>query len=389
MTNIENVPLILIGSSKENADNVASSLKKYTDLQVSNVSTELNDLRMILAERRPCIVMVGPDFAFKDIESIVKDYEYSLRLVMLIILSGKVTGDLLKNAIKLGVSDVLQFPFDFTELKESVGKLNKILKHMLLNMKEESTLFGNKNNARAKTVMVFGTKGGSGKSFVASNIAINIRKRSGKNVVLFDLNYDYGDASLLLNVFPKQTIFDLSMLLEQINPEFLNSFLVVHSSGIKILPAPLDPSQAESIDLSTTIKIFDALSRNFDYIVIDSPPRFSEEVLALLKKVDLMCIIASMDVSNIKNLKISLKLLEQLKFPSEKIITIVNRSNTKVGIEVADIEETIFTKIDILIPSSIMVPLSINKGKPIIDSYPRSTIAASINKLTNLILERA
>jgi len=388
MTNIENVPLILIGSSKEDVASISSSLKKYTDLNISNVSTELNDLKIVLSEKKPCVVMLGPDFEMKDIEKIVKDFEYNLRFVMIILLSRTISAGLLKNAIKLGMADVIQYPLDFSELDPTIEKINKIMKQLLQNMEEEAAIFGKKPDNRAKTIMIFGTKGGSGKSFLASNLAINIHQATKKSVLLFDLHYDYGDASLILNIFPKQTIFDLSMVLDQINPDFLNDFLVGHTSGIKILPAPLDPAQAESIDLSTTVKIFDVLSRSFDYIVIDCPPRFSEEVLALLKKVDSMCVIASMDVSSIKNMKISLKLLEQLKFPSDKITTIINRSNTKVGIEVADIEETIFRKIDVLIPSSIMVPLSINKGKPIILSYPKSPISASINKLTGLIMAK-
>jgi Flp pilus assembly CpaE family ATPase len=170
--------------------------------------------------------------------------------------------------------------------------------------------------------------------------------------------------------------------------EFLNGFLSTHPSGIKVLPAPTDPSQAELVDLGTTINIFGMLNKMFDYMVIDSPSRFSEEVLAVLKKLDWLCMVSSMDVASIKNLKVSLKLLRQLKFPDHKIITIMNRANARVGLDLNELESAISRKIDVFIPSSIMVPIAMNKGKSVIELYPKSAVTSSINKLTNMILKK-
>ncbi len=130
------------------------------------------------------------------------------------------------------------------------------------------------------------------------------------------------------------------------------------------------------------------LNKIFDYMVIDSPSRFSEEVLAMLKQLDWLCMVSSMDVASIKNLKVSLKLLKQLKFPEHKIITIMNRANSKVGIDLNEIESTISRKIDVFIPSSIMVPVAMNKGKSVIELYPKSAVTGGINKLTRIILKK-
>jgi pilus assembly protein CpaE len=388
MSRITKIKTVLIGNSADNNELIIRSLKDFPDLNISLTLTNVEDLELILKYNKPVIVMLGPDLNFGDIERVIQNNEYSLRFVMVIALAYRVSGDLFKRALKLGISDILQFPFDLHELKNAVVKINKILGQYATSVEENTAYVGSKSKLLCKNIMVFSTKGGAGKSFIATSLAINLIKQSSKDVALFDMHYDTGDASLILNIYPKQTIFDLTMIKENLNLEFLNGFLSTHPSGIKVLPAPTDPSQAELVDLGTTINIFGMLNKMFDYMVIDSPSRFSEEVLAVLKKLDWLCMVSSMDVASIKNLKVSLKLLRQLKFPDHKIITIMNRANTRVGLDLNELESAISRKIDVFIPSSIMVPIAMNKGKSVIELYPKSAVTSSINKLTNMILKK-
>jgi pilus assembly protein CpaE len=108
----------------------------------------------------------------------------------------------------------------------------------------------------------------------------------------------------------------------------------------------------------------------------------------VLKKLDWLCMVSTMDVASVKNLKVSLKLLRQLKFPDHKIITIMNRANARVGLDLNELESAISRKIDVFIPSSIMVPIAMNKGKSVIELYPKSAVTSSINKLTGMILKK-
>jgi pilus assembly protein CpaE len=235
--------------------------------------------------------------------------------------------------------------------------------------------------------MFFSSKGGTGKSFIATNLAIDLYNQTKKRVVLVDLNYQSGDVALILDIIPKHTFFDITSILNQLDAEMLSSYLTPHSSGIKILPAPVNPTQSESISTKATLKILDTLSKICDYMVIDSPANFSENTLAILDKIDYLCMVASMDVLSIKNLKVSLEVVEQLNFPYEKILLIINRANTKVGITTDEIEATLTRKIDIAIPSDRLVPLTINQGNPIINTHPKSAVSKSINKLTKHIIK--
>jgi pilus assembly protein CpaE len=191
----------------------------------------------------------------------------------------------------------------------------------------------------------------------------------------------------MLDLHPKYSIYDIIPVLEQLDPKVLESFLTTHSSGIKVIPAPLDISKSTGINIEATLKILDNLSRISDYVVIDTSSYFSDDILNIFRDTDYLCIITSKDTPSIKNLKIALQLLDQLKFPRENIWIVLNRADSKVGITLEEIEETIQRKIDIAIPSDRIVPITVNKGIPVIMDVPRSPVTKSIKKLIKIITE--
>lgn len=383
---MEKVPIAVIDKEKGNIERVSSLLENLTEIEIIQTSTSLEDLELLFQEKLQTLVLLGPAYKLEDAQKLLRNYSTSLRYVKVILLVGKTSTSLLREAIKLNIHDVLEFPFTYHDLNESIKRVKDIFKEILAEqtgVPEEKVALVKKG---AKKITVLGTKGGSGKSFIATNLAIDLANLLKKRVTLFDLNYQFGDVALMLNLFPKHTVYDIMSVVDQLDSEMLNSFLTTHSSGVKVLPAPIDPTQDEAISTKTTKKILDILSDFNDYIVIDTPSSFSDNVLLILEETDCLCMITGMDVPSIKNLKITLQLLEQLKFPSEKIFLILNRADTKVGITIDEIKKTIGRRnIDITIPSNRVVPLSVNKGVPVVTDAPRSSVSKSIHKLTNLL----
>lgn len=379
------VPIVIIDKEKGNVEKISSLLENLTEIEIFQTSTSLEDLELLFQEKLQSLVLLGPDYKLEDVQKLLQNYSTSLRYVKIILLVGKTSTSLLKEAIKLNIHDVLEFPFTYNDLNESVKRAKDIFKEILAEqtgVPKEKAAPGEKG---AKKITIFSTKGGSGKSFIATNLAIDLANLLKKKVALFDLNYQFGDVALMLNLFPKHTVYDIMSVIDQLDSEMLNSFLTTHSSGVKVLPAPIDPTQNEAISTKTTKKILDTLSEFNDYIVIDTPSSFSDNVLLIIEETDYLCMMTSMDVPSIKNLKITLQLLEQLKFPPEKIILILNRADTKVGITIDEIKKTIGRSIDITIPSNRVVPISVNKGVPVVTDAPRSSVSQSIHKLTNLL----
>ncbi|MEO6627526.1 MAG: hypothetical protein ABIP03_03055, partial [Aquihabitans sp.] len=120
------------------------------------------------------------------------------------------------------------------------------------------------------------------------------------------------------------------------------------------------------------------------HVVIDTPAYFNDVVLSLIEESDDVLLVAGMDIPNIKNVKIGLQTLRLLNTPMSKLHLILNRANSKVKLEVSEVERTLQVKAEALIPSDVVVPQSVNKGTPVVLDAPKSDVAKSLEKLADL-----
>ena len=384
---MDNILITLIDKTEESIGRVSRLLRNLSDLDIGQTGTSLDDLRSLMLEKIPAIVLVGPLYTLVDLENLLKTCGQGAGLVKIILFTGEQSSNIFRKAIKINIFDVLEFPFNYGDMKEAISRARIAIKEITGEKDIPQTEETRAKNKISKNIMIFSSKGGTGKSFIATNLAIDLYNQTKKRVVLVDLNYQSGDIALILDIVPRHTFYDITSIINQLDTEMLSSFLTLHSSGVKVLPAPVDPTQSESISTKATVKVLDTLAKICDYMVIDAPSNFSENTLALLEKIDFLCMVASMDVPSIKNLKVALEVVDQLKFPEENILIIINRANTKVGITTDEIEDTLKRKIDITIPSDRLVPLTINQGNPIISVYPKSAVSKSINKLTKYLIK--
>jgi len=369
------IPVAIVDREVNNIDKIKYLLDKFPGLEVIRTGTEISDLEVLLAERKPCLVWVGPAYKLNDIENLITTYRSSLYFLKIILLVRGASADLLKKALKLNIHDVLEIPFSYSDMKEAIERAGRSL------IQEDKV----ERKTAHKRITVFGTKGGVGKSFISVNLAVGLIEGARKKVSIFDTNYQFGDIALMLNLNPKYSVYDILPVINELDPKVLHDFLTTHSSGLRVLPAPLDLSRGTGINSKVTIKILENLSQIGDYTVVDTASYFSDDILDILRDTDYLCIVTSKDTPSIKNLKISLQILDQLKFPRENIYIILNRADSKVGITLEEIEQTIQRKVDVAIPSDRIVPISVNKGVPVILDAPRSAVAKSIQKLVRLI----
>ena len=374
---MKKVPVILIEKDEKNIQRILPIIKAYSNLDSIKFSNNILDLEIVLVRKMPSVVFIGPSHSLAEIEEMLNLYNHSLSYIKIVLFSNEISAELLKSAIKLNIHDVLEYPLSEKDLKDSLDRA--------------AYLFGDseepeeKNIQNCKKIMFFSTKGGAGNTFLTVNFAVALRERTKSEVIIYDLNYQFGDIALMLNIYPKNTIFDL-VTLNKYDPETLKIFLSTHNSGVKVLPSPIDPSQGETIKFVASVNVYDALNNISDYLIIDSPFGFSESVLYFIEQVDYLFLVATKDVPSVKNLKICLQLLEKLKFPEEKIYVVLNREDSKVDIETDEIEKTIVRKIDVKIPSDRIVPISINKGIPAVIGAPRSPVSKNIYKMTDILL---
>jgi pilus assembly protein CpaE len=225
---------------------------------------------------------------------------------------------------------------------------------------------------------VFSAKGGCGKTTLATNLAAALAESGRGSVVLIDLDLSFGDVAIALQLFPTHTIADAVPLGEDLDGPALASLLTSHRSGLQALVAPMEPSSAETIDTNTVTRVIDLLRDEFDYIVIDTPPALDDNVLAAFDRSDIVALLATLDIPALKNLKLTLETLELIGYPKDRLRVVLNRSDSKVGLALPEVEKTLKAPIVAQIPSSRDVPASTNRGVAIITDEPKNPVSVAI-----------
>ena len=305
---------------------------------------------------------VPPDDALKAAQSL-RDSAVSGAVLMMV---GSAKADFLRKAIRAGVADVLDKTAPMAEVEASLRAAIAIATRQPLGGSAE----GERSEA-GDIVTVFSTKGGVGKTVVATNLAVAMTEL-GKSVVLIDLDLQFGDVGIVLGLEPTQTIIGAVQSGERLDAAMLDGFLVTHPSGLKVLLAPIQPEDAEIVTASRVDRILRLLAERFDYVVVDTPPMLDDAVLAALDRSSRVIAITMMDVASIKNSRISLQKLKQLGYNGSLVEVLLNRADSKVYLREEAVEDAIGLPIKYRLPSDAQVPRALNKGVPVVLEAPRS-----------------
>jgi pilus assembly protein CpaE len=331
----------------------------------------------------PLIVVFGPSYStangLKEVRSLTRRHP-ELAAIMVV---EELTTQMLQQALRAGVSDVVASPADSAQLLEAIERASETLS---LVPAPPARSDGAAHEGRL--ISVFSTKGGAGKSVVASNLAVILARQTSAPVALVDADLQFGDVAVMMKLTPQHTIVDAVAAIHRLDPQLLQSLLVRHEpSGLYVLPAPVEPAFADQVSGADMVRIVKILQSFCAYVVIDTPAHFNDVVLALLEESDDILLISGMDIPNIKNVKLGLQTLRLLNIPVSKLKLVLNRSNSKVKLDIGEVERTLQMKADALIPSDILVPQSVNKGVPAVIDAPKSAVSRSLEQLAGLFVD--
>ncbi|MDQ1490597.1 MAG: pilus assembly protein CpaE [Actinomycetota bacterium] len=336
-----------------------------------------------LAEYQPpgrqLVVIFGPGLADAPGLSDIERFTRARPDAGAILVAAELSTGLLQQALRSGVRDVLGAPTEAYSLHESVERVSRTL--TTVPTLPSAGLAGEAPEL-GRVITVSSTKGGSGKSVVATNLATSLAQRTSRPVVLVDADLQFGDVAVMMRLAAPHTLVDAVSAQGRLDAQFLQSLLCRHEpSGLLILPAPLEPSFAERVSGADMVRIVEILQSFCAYVVIDTPAQFNDVVLALIEHSDDILMVAGMDIPNIKNTKLGLQTLRMLGVPEEKLLLLLNRADSKVQLDVAEVERTLGIKAGCLVPNDIVVPQTVNKGVPVVLDAPRSDVARALERL--------
>jgi pilus assembly protein CpaE len=270
---------------------------------------------------------------------------------------------LLGEAFESGVDDIVTLPTD-----SSAGVDAAVVRQLVFAL--EKAVMRKRGGSEPKTeavrnvICVLGLKGGSGKTLTATNLGVSLAM-AGRSVALMDLDLQFGDLALAMGITPVRTIYDLVRSGGSLDAGKLDDFLVDHPSGARALLAPVRPDQAAIITVSFLAEVERLLSEMFEFVVIDTPPAFTPEVISAIDSSTDVLVVAMRDTLSLKNTKLGLETLERMEYDRRRMKLLLNRANTNVGIERDDVLAILGRDVDVLVPSNRDITRSINQGVPI------------------------
>ena len=332
------------------------------------------------ASDRGRIAVLGPGLELSESLAFAEKVEHDRDGTATLLVAHKLESEVLREAMRSGVDDVLTVSATVDEWAEAITRTRARL------IAEHDLDVDAASEKRGRIVSVFSTKGGCGKSLVASNLAVLAADRTKQRIALIDLDLQSGDLAIMFQVMPALSIFDAATEADRLDEEALEAYFTGHRSGVSLLAAPLEPSLAEQVEPEGVKAILDMLPAMFPLSIVDGPPLFTDQMLIALDVSDDIILVGSMDVPSIKNLKLAISTISQLGHPREQLKVVLNRADSKVGLRTSEVEKSLGVEIDVQIPSSRDVPLSINQGTPLAMSRPRSPVVQAIAELLPAVM---
>jgi len=324
------------------------------------------------------VVFVGPEIEVH--YALDYAYEFDLQLPdMSVIVFAPASADVLGEALHAGVRDVV----DPLAGDHRILDAYKRAVEATSRARSRITAEERKVEAGGRVITVVSPKGGSGKTTIATNLAIGLTAVAPGQVAILDLDLQFGDVATSLQLLPEHNIADAAKSVASLDSMSLKVLLTHHPADLYALCAPESPAEGERITAAQTASIIALMKREFRYIVIDTAAGLGEQTLAAMESANDAVLVCSMDVPGVRSFRTTLATLDQIGMTSALRHIVLTRADSRVGLNIDDIERTIGRSIDVTIPSSRAVTLSINQGTPILQSdQRRSPVYQALQRLT-------
>jgi pilus assembly protein CpaE len=351
----------------------------------------------VTIDRSIHLVVLGPGVALPDALGFAERQRLARPALGVVLLRDEIDVRLLGEAIRAGVREVVEGR-DPEAIRSACARSLQVSRQLgnaapgadgPARVGGPTGAGGAAEPADARLVTVFAGKGGCGKSTMSTNLAVALSAGGRRRVLLMDLDLSFGDVAIMLQLVPERTIVDAVAMAGRLDQTGLRSLLTPYASGLDTLLAPSGPADGERVSRDLVAEILQVARRCFDYIVVDSPPFFSDQVLAAMDVSDHYVLLATPDIPSLKNLRLALDMFDLLEYGQEQRVIVLNRSDSRVGPTQADIERVVRAPIKGHVPSTRDVPVSINRGVPLMVQAPDHPVSRAIREIAEVRLGAA
>jgi pilus assembly protein CpaE len=384
----DRIRVLIVDDIPETRDHLSKLLGFESDVEVVGTAPGGSEAIEAAISLRPDVVLMDINMPGMDGITATERLATDVPTTAVVMMSVQGEADYLRRSMLAGAREFLVKPFSADELTASIRQVWAREKDKLARIVMPAAAAAATNGAShdGQVISVFSPKGGVGRTTIAVNLAV-AAATLGRRVALVDASFQFGDVGVLLNLNPKnKSIADLAAELDAGELESLDTFMISHSSGVRVLLAPPKPEQAELIGPSAIRRVIERLRTEHDLVVVDCPATFNEPTIAVLDQSDTILTLLTLEITSVKNMRLFLETADQLGYAKDKIRLVLNRADSTLGIRVADVEHSIGRKVDhTIVSEGRSVVYALNRGVPFFLSNREAQVSQDIQRLAQAV----
>ncbi len=386
------IKVLIVDDIPETRDHLTKLLGFEQEIDVAGTAGSGEESIQMAMDLRPDVIVM--DINMPGMDGVAASEIISQRLPTSPIIMMSVHGEAesLRRAMLAGAREFLVKPFSGDEFAQSIKAVYE--RELARKAQLAATLPAApaRENVTAtdvedhQVIAVFSPKGGAGRTTIATNLALALKKETEARVCLVDANLQFGDVGVLLNLNPKNRSVLDAVEGGEPDGDIIDSVVVDHSTGIRVLLAPPSPEGADLVTPAYLRKIIDHLRMTHDFVVVDLPSALNDHSLAVMDAADTILVLSALEITTIKNVRLFLEVADQLEYDRGKIRLVINRADSAQGIRIGDVEASIRRPIDgSIVSDGRLAVLAVNRGVPFVVSHPEGALSRDIFKLARTL----
>lgn len=391
----DRIKVLIVDDNQETREGTRRLLEYEDDIEIvdfaDNGAVAIEKVR----EHDPDVVLMDINMPVMDGLTATQRLREESPRSQVIIVSVQDDANYLREAIRAGAADFVAKPISSEEMAEAIRRAyDKIPAKSAVS--EEGAPAGapsipsqerRRGSSQGRVISIVGPKGGVGRTTVAINLGIGLAQQSAESrVLIIDGNIYFGDIGVFLNTRGQYSLLDMVAMAEipeEIDPASVDSILVPHESGVKLLVAPTSPGDAGQVTLSAMLNMLDHLRKLFDYIIIDTGPTIDDVLAGAIQGSDRLIMVSAPLMPALKDARVMLGELQSVDYTMQDVLLVLNSVPKDSRITSDQVTNFLKRDVQIEIPQDATVNEALNRGVPLITLDPRRVPA--VNPLLDLV----
>ncbi len=354
--------VVLVGGTPELTDRLAAVRPDLEVLPPGRLPTEpLRLFELLRAGDLPEVLVFGPAAPVEEVLALAGRLDTGWPGVSVVLVADP-TPQLWPAVMRAGIRDVVPPGADERALGEVLDRAAQVA----VGRRTLRPAAG-PASAPGRVITVVSPKGGVGKTTVSTNLAVGLAAAAPQSTVIVDLDVQFGDVATALALTPEYTLPDAVHGRASEDSMVLKTFLTQHPSGLYAICGADSPAAGDTVTAADVSRLLSSLARQFRYVVVDTAPGLSEQTLAALDQATDAVLLSSMDVPGVRGLRKEMDVLSELGMLPVGRHVVLNFADPKHGLALADVQTTLGTPVDVVLPRAMAVPMSTNEGVPLLE----------------------